>query len=89
MSFENVSFNIRIASKVSKNVRATYLHNKKTRKWICIDGRLKHAFPSRDLCLETGARLKDYQYRCHFNPSTAENILQDGKLFKMILVIVA
>lgn len=60
---------------------------KKTRKWICIDGRLKHAFPSRDLCLETGARFRDYQYRCHFNPSTAEDILQDGKLFKMIFVI--
>lgn len=27
--FDNVSFNICIASKVSKNFRATYLHNKK------------------------------------------------------------
>lgn len=30
-----------------------------------------------DLCLETFARIKDYQHRCHFNSSTAEDILRD------------
>nr|XP_034306692.1 uncharacterized protein LOC105345467 isoform X1 [Crassostrea gigas] len=32
---------------------------------------------NRDLCLETGARFRDYQHRCLFNLSTAENFLQD------------
>eukprot|EP00105_Crassostrea_gigas_P045591 XP_019929739.1 PREDICTED: uncharacterized protein LOC105345467 [Crassostrea gigas] len=35
------------------------------------------SFINRDLCFETGARFRDYQRKCLFNSSTAENILQD------------
>lgn len=42
----------------------------------------------RDLCLETAVRFIDHQNKCEFNLSTAEDILQDGRLFIKMLVIV-
>lgn len=42
----------------------------------------------RDLCLETVARFRDYQQKCSFKKSAAEDILQDGRLFIIILIIV-
>ncbi|XP_065939361.1 prion-like-(Q/N-rich) domain-bearing protein 25 [Magallana gigas] len=35
------------------------------------------SYDNRNLCLETVARFMDYQYRCSFELSTAQNILQD------------
>lgn len=35
----------------------------------------------RDLCLETAVRFIDHQNKCEFDLSTAEDILQDGRLF--------
>lgn len=42
----------------------------------------------RDLCLETAVRFIDHQNKCEFDLSTAEDILQDGRLFIKMLVIV-
>lgn len=39
------------------------------------------------MCLETVARFMDYQYKCSFDLRFAQDILQDGRLFTMILII--
>lgn len=38
----------------------------------------------RDLCLETAVQFIDHQDKCEFNLNTAEDILQDGRLFMII-----
>lgn len=44
--------------------------------------------PFRDLCLETVVRFVNHQNKCDFKKSTAEEILQDGRLFMITMVIV-
>lgn len=44
--------------------------------------------PFRDLCLETVLRFINHRDKCEFNLSTAEDILQDGRLIIIMLVIV-
>lgn len=42
----------------------------------------------RDLCLETVVRFVNHQNKCKFNKSSAEEILQDGRLFMITVFIV-
>lgn len=44
--------------------------------------------PFRDLCLEKAVRFVNHQNNCNFNKSIAEEILQDGRLFMITVVIV-
>lgn len=44
---------------------------------------------SRDVCLETVTRIRNYQGKCYFDFSTAKNIIQDGRLLKVIFINVA
>lgn len=44
--------------------------------------------PFRDLCLETVVRYVNHQNKCDFNNRTAEEILQNGRLFMITVVIV-
>lgn len=39
----------------------------------------------RDLCLETLIKFRDHQGKCYFDSSTANDILQDGRLFELNL----
>lgn len=44
--------------------------------------------PFRDLCLETVVRFVNHQNKCDFNNRTAEEILQNSRLFMITVVIV-
>lgn len=48
----------------------------------------KMVSPFRDLCLETVVRFVNHTNKCDFNKSTAEEILQDGRLFMITVFIV-
>lgn len=44
--------------------------------------------PFRDLCFETVVRFVNHQNKCDFNNRTAEEILQNSRLFMITVVIV-
>lgn len=43
----------------------------------------------RDLCLETVKRLIDYKWKCNFGFSAANDILQNGRFFKRIFIMLS
>lgn len=46
-------------------------------------------FSFRNLCLETVNRFIDYEWKCDFGLDTEKNILQNGRFFKIIFIILS
>lgn len=56
---------------------------------VCCMANNNNVSSFRDLCLETVKRFIDYKWKCNFGFSTANDILQNGRFFKINFIILS
>lgn len=84
-------FNIRIKT-TQYFLKATQTINMKINiqlTFVCCMANNNIVFSFRDLCLETVNRFIDYEWKCDFGLDNAKNILQNGRFFRIIFIILS
>lgn len=77
--------------KQQNNSKATYTVDMKINIYLYVLRQTNNNIvsPFRDLCLETVKRFIDYEVECNFGLRNAEDLLQDGRFFKIIFIILS
>lgn len=87
--FNNPFFNIRIKT-TQYFLKATQTINMKMNiQLLDVVWQIILFFSFRNLCLETVNRFIDYEWKCDFGLDTEKNILQNGRFFKIIFIILS
>lgn len=87
--FNNPFFNIRIKT-TQYFLKATPTINMKMNiQLLDVVWQITLFFSFRNLCLETVNRFIDYEWKCDFGLDTEKNILQSGRFFKIIFIILS
>lgn len=87
--FNNPFFNIRIKT-TQYFLKATQTINMKMNiQLLDVVWQITLFFSFRNLCLETVNRFIDYEWKCDFGLDTEKNILQNGRFFKIIFIILS
>lgn len=87
--FNNPFFNIRIKT-TQYFLKATQTINMKMNiQLLDVVWQITLFFSFRNLCLETVNRFIDYEWKCDFGLDTEKKILQNGRIFKIIFIILS